>query len=47
MLPFEGERGPFRVVLIVGARAARGLGEALELSLQGLGPPPGPIPLFQ
>ena len=45
MLPLEGERGSFGVVLVVGPGRARRLGEVGELPFQRRDPLPGPRPL--
>jgi hypothetical protein len=45
VLPFEGQRGSFGVVLVVGPGRARRLGEVGELPFQCRDPLPGPRPL--
>jgi hypothetical protein len=45
VLPLEGQRGSFGVVLVVGPGRARRLGEVSELPFQRRDPLPGPRPL--
>lgn len=45
MLSLERQRGPLRVVLVVGARLARGLGDAGQFPVQRCRPILGSGPL--
>jgi len=47
VLPLEGQRRALRIMLVVGAGRARGLGDAVELPLQRRDPAPGPRPFGQ